>query len=233
MSVQYYHLAPVIMTDKLYELYGGRIETSIAPQRTVAYQIAEAQMIRELNTFLLPTTVTGTFIFGQMSPKRYQLPHHHLISVDSVSILTQESLCDCEVEVRSGCAYIADDTYGYIDVKQLTSAYLGCGCSLDVPYQARIAYTAGLPTGVAANDASLHLALAIVSEIALLEIVDPKGLEGGPGDQGVQEWVSMGYGEKRFPLRETVFGNSPRANKAWRLVRHLEPYTAMGFGRGT
>lgn len=233
MSVQYYHLAPVVMTDRLYSLYGGRMCESTGPQRTVAYQIAEAQMIRELNTFLLPTTVTGTFILGQSSTKRYQLPHHHLISVDSVTILTQESLCDCEVAAGDGCAYIADDTYGYVDVKQLTNAYLGCGGSLNVPYQARIAYTAGLPTGVTALDASLHLALTIVSEIALLEIVDPKGLEGGPGDQGVQEWVSMGYGEKRFPLRETVFGNSPRANKAWRLVRHLEPYTALGLGKGT
>lgn len=232
MSVPYYHLAPVVMTDKLYERYGGRMETSTLPQRQAAYQIAEAQMIRELNTFLLPTTVTGTFLFAG-ALKRYQLPHHHVISVDAVTIFAKESACNCEMDVETGCAYITDRTYGYIDVKQLTNVYRGCGCSINQPYQARIAYTAGLPTGVAANDASLHMALTIVSEIALLEIVDPAGLEGGPGDQGVQEYVSMGYGEKRFPLRETVFGNSPRANKAWKLVRHLEPYTALGFGRGT
>jgi hypothetical protein len=231
VSVQYYHLAPVILNDKLYEQYGGRMETSTLPQRQAAYQIAEMQMIRELNTFLLPTTVTGTFLFGGAA-KRFQLPQHHVISVDAVTILSQKSDCNCEIESEAGCAYIADNTYGYIDVKQLTNAYLGCGCSIEDPYQARIAYTAGLPTGVAADDASLHMALTIVAEIALLEIVDPAGLEGGPGDQGVQEYVSMGYGEKRMPLRETVFGNSPRANKAWKLVRHLEPYTALGLGRG-
>jgi len=232
VSVEYYHLAPVILNDVIYTSFGGITGTSTPNQRIAAYQIAEAQMIRELNTFLLPTTVTGTFLFGGAT-HRYQLPHHHLISIDAVTILSQESMCNCDISSDSGCAYVTDQKYGYIDVKQLTSTYLGCGCVIDVPYQARVAYTAGLPTGVAANDSALHLALTIVAEIALLEIVDPKGLEGGPGDMGVQEWVSMGYGEKRFPLRDTVFGNSARANKAWKLVRHLEPYTALGLGKGT
>ena len=230
MTMEYYHLAPVIMTDDIYTSFGGRTGTSMPAQRASAYQIAETQMIRRLGTFLLPTTVTGTFIFGVNLPKRVRLPSHHLISIDAVTILSMESACNCDLGEDAGCAYIVDSMYGYIDVKQLTNAYLGCGCSIDIPYQARVAYTAGLPTGVAANDASLHQALTMVSEIALLEIIDAKGLEGGPGDPGVQSWVSMGYGEKRTPLKDTVFGSSPRANAAWRLVKHLTPKVVLKMG---
>jgi hypothetical protein len=230
MSVEYYHLAPVIMTDAIYEAYGGRIGTSTPQQRVAAYQIAETFMMRELTSFLLPTTVTGTFEYSSWLPKRYQLPFYHLISIDAVTILSQTSLCNCETRRDNACAFIADGKYGYIDVRALTNAYLACGCSLEIPYQVQIAFTAGLPTGVAANDAALHLGLTIAAELSLLEIIDPKGLEGGPGDQGVQEWVSMGYGEKRTPLFDTVFGSSARANRVKKLVQHLTPKTAMKLG---
>jgi len=233
MTVEYFHTSVDILTDDLYTMYGGRTGTSTPAQRQAAYQIAETMMIRELGTFLLPTTVTGTFEFGYPWPTRYRLPHHHLISIDAVTILSRESYCNCDLKEDDGCAYIVDSKYGFIDVKAISNAAIsGCGCTtLNLPYQARIAYTAGLPTGVAANDAALHQALTIVAEIALLEIVDPAAHEGGPGDIGVQEYVSMGYGEKRFPLRDTALGNSPRANRAWRLVRHLDPHVVGKMGR--
>ena len=230
MSVEYYHLSPVILTDEIYEAYGGRIGGSTAQQRQAAYQIAETFMMRELASFLLPTTVTGTFEYGSWHTKRYQLPYFHIISIDAVTILSQKSLCTCETRRDAGCVFVADNKYGYVDVRALTNAYLACGCSLQVPYQVEIAFTAGLPTGVAANDAALHLGLTIAAELSLLEIIDPGGLEGGPGDQGVQEWVSMGYGEKRYPLFDTVFGSSARANRVKKLVQHLTPKVAMKLG---
>jgi hypothetical protein len=98
------------------------------------------------------------------------------------------------------------------------------------PYQALIAYTAGLPTGVAALDPRLHQALTIAAEIALLEIIDPAANEGGPGDPGINEFVNMGYGEKRVHLLRTTFGNSARANKAKQLVSHLHMKTALKLG---
>lgn len=230
MTQEYYHLAPVIMTDELYALYGGRVADSNEPQRNVAYTIAEMQMIRELQTTLLPTTVTGTFLIGANLTGRLCLPFNRVISVDAVTFLSSQSACDCSVREDAGCHFIADSSYGYIDVRRLTSAYLACGCTVESPYQIQVAYTAGLPTGVAAQDPSLHLALAIVSELALLEIVDPKGLEGGPGDPGVQEWVSMGYGEKRTKLETTVFGSSARANRARNLVKHLRKKSVLRMG---
>lgn len=231
MSVEYYHLSPVIMTDDVYSDFGGRTGTSTPSQRQAAYLIAETEMMLELKTFLLPTTVTGTFLFGSPYSRRIRLPHHHLISIDAVTILSQESLCNCDIDEDAGCAYIVDGKFGFIDVKQLTSSLLACGCSLGLPYQVRTAYTAGLPTGVAAQDSSLHLALTMIAEIALLEVIDPGGLEGGPGDPGVQDWVSMGYGEKRVKLSRTVFGSSPRANKAKLLVKHLNPKVVLGLGK--
>lgn len=230
MSVEYYHLAPVILDDDLYIRYGGRTGTSTIAQRLAAYQIAEAQMIRELNTFLLPTTVTGTWQYSPYLPPRLELPYHHMISVDAVTFLSQESLCSCDIAEDAGCAFIADSTFGYVDVRRLTSTYLGCGCTLEIPYQVRIAFTAGLPTGTAANDAALQLALTMVAELNLLEVIDPAALEGGPGDPGIREYVSMGYGEKRMPMAATVFGSSARANKAKQLVQHLTPKVALKLG---
>lgn len=230
MTFDYYHLTPVILDDDLYETYGGRTGTSTAAQRQAAYAIAEMQMIREIGTLLQPTTVTGTFLFQPDGHNRYQLPLNRIISIDAVTILSQESACNCNIDEEEGCAFIADSSFGYIDIRRLTNAALGCACALNLPYQTRVAFTAGLPTGVSSTDSALHLALTIVAELALLEIIDPKGLEGGPGDPGVQEWVSMGYGEKRTPLMKTVFGSSARANRAKNLVKHLHKKSALKLG---
>lgn len=187
-------------------------------------------MEQEIGTLLLPETVTGTFEFNYDMPRRYQMPHDRLISVDAVTILSQESCCNCTLLESSGCAYIVDREYGYIDVKQLSNC-LASACNwVQFPYQAQIAYTAGLPTGTAALDPRLHLALTIVADILLFEIVDPPANEGGPGDPGVNEFVNMGYGEKRVPLLRTVFGNSARANKAKQLVSHLRKNKVLKLG---
>lgn len=231
MSVEYYHLTPVVLDDNMYISFGGRTGTSTASQRDAAYQASEQMMIRELRSFLIPTTVTGTWEFNNFFPKRYRLPFFHVQSIDAVTILSQQSLCSCTITEKDGCAFIVDNLYGVIDVRQLVSTGSACGCNLGCPYQVKVAFTSGLPTGVAADDASLHLALTIIAELFLLEIIDPKALEGGPGDPGVQEWVSMGYGEKRTKLMKTIFGSSARANRAKTLVKHLTPKMAGKLGR--
>lgn len=230
MSVVHYHLSPVILSDAVYTLNGGRTGTSTAAQRQVAYTIAESQMEQEIGTMLLPETVTGLFQFNYDMPRRYQLPHDRLIRVDAVTILSKESCCDCSLDQDSGCAFIVDNEYGYIDVKQMNGCLASACGFIQWPYEVLIAYTAGLPTGVAALDPRLHLALAIAADIALFEIIDPAANEGGPGDPGVNEFVNMGYGEKRVPLLRTTFGNSARANKAKQLVSHLRKNKALKLG---
>lgn len=229
MTVSYYLSAAQILNDSLYTAYGGRTGTSTPSQRLAAYQIAEQQMIEHIGTFLLPTTVTGTFEFRNDLPSRYQLPHERVMSVDAVSILSRESCCDCDLSDDPGCANIVDAEYGFIDVKAMHDCLSSCGNWLS-PYQVEIAYTAGFPTGVAAHDSGLHLALMIVAEINLLEMMDPAANEGGPGDPGVNEFVSMGYAEKRVFLSKTRLGNSARANKAAQLVEHLRKKKAMKLG---
>lgn len=230
MTVSHYHLQPEILTDDLYTMYGGHTGTSTAAQRAAAYQIAEQQMEEHLCTMLLPTTVTGVFEFRDGWPHRYQLPHERLVRVDAVTILSQESCCDCDLGRSDGCNFIVDAEYGIIDVRQVRDCLCSpCGV-WNWPYQVEIAYTAGLPTGVAADDHGLHLGLVIVAEINLQEMFDPGANEGGPGDPGVNEFVSMGYGEKRVPLHRTRLGNSARANKAVQLVEHLTKKRAMKLG---
>jgi len=72
----------------------------------------------------------------------------------NVTILTRQNCQDCSLTANDGCGYIYQDTYGYVDFRQLTSV---CGWSwwgfpyspyilTYAPYQIQLSYVAGLPT---------------------------------------------------------------------------------------
>jgi hypothetical protein len=227
--LEYYHLAPVVLTDALFFEYAPTCsQTGTATQRHAAFTIAEQQMIQHLGTFLLPTTVTGTFVFPvPMEP--LVLPYSHLISIDRVVAKSLDGCDDCDLTDHSGCGIIRDSV-GYIDIRVVSQAAKSlCGSCAGVYYQLEVTATAGLPTGVAANDHGLHMALAKLAEVTLAEMVDPGANEGGPGDPGLSAWSSQGYSETRMPLKTTAMGSGPMANYIARLVRHLRKYRALRF----
>lgn len=227
--IEYFHLAPVILTDNLFFEYAAACsQTGTASQRHAAYTIAEQQMIQHLGTFLLPTTITGTYMFP-VTPKPLILPYHHLISIDRVMLKSLADCDDCELTDHEGCGIIRDNV-GYIDIMAVDSAARAvCGACAGGYYQAEITVTAGLPTGVAANDHGLHMGLAKLAEVTLAEMVDPGANEGGPGDPGLSQWSSQGYSETRMPLQKTPMGSGPMANYIVRLVRHLTVKRALRF----
>ncbi|HKZ39344.1 MAG TPA: hypothetical protein VJ044_00190 [Candidatus Hodarchaeales archaeon] len=213
--------APIILTDDVYVSYGGHTGTSTANQRQAAYLIAEMQATDEVGSFLLPVTVTGTFGWP-MYPDHLVLPYAYVHSIKGVTVLDQQAYDSCDLDESSGCAFIWNDTYGYIDPRRVSSV---CGCAYGAPYQLRIAWESGLPTGTASK-ANVLLALTMVAEINLNEIVDPSANE-GVGDIGIQEFSNMQYREKRKTLKNTAFGNSARANKAAQLLRGLKRFRAL------
>jgi len=204
--------SPIILTDSIYTEYGGQVGDSTAQERQNAYVIAEQKMTSYLHTLLLPTIITGTFPYNR----------HNFIATDygyvhrvlAASLLSLDNLTTCTLKSDTGCVFIFDDTYGYLNFQ--------CACSLcscagyQMPYKFQITYEAGLPTGTA-NQPGIEHALSIVAELSLNEMAYPR-LNETDGDRGVEFFSSLDYSERRKPLRTTALGQSARANYAADLV---------------
>lgn len=225
MTVEYHHLSPVILNDEIFERYVPELtigDESQSDQRSSAFLIAEQQMIRALRTPLIPTQVSGTFPF-RVPYEPIILPHVYVRSVDAITAWGWDNQCNCDMLDINACAYLRN-YLGIVDTKIIAGYYRsGCGCRSITPHHFDITYTAGLPTGTAYQDASLHRSLSMLAQIELLGMLDPGALEGGAGDPGVQSYSGPGYSESRTAtsVRRTPLGNSAMANKAWDLVRHL------------
>ena len=210
------------MTDATFQIYGGSLENGVYARRQAAYLISEKQMSSHIGTFLLPTVVTGTF--PSPGNRHLVLPYSHINSIPNVTVLSQESFCNCDLDETSGCAFIWDDTYGYVDVRQVIQT---CACSYGVPYQVRIVMNAGLPTGTA-SQADMLLALSLASELNLNRIVDPSANE-GTGDIGIEEFSNLGYRERRIGMKRTAFGNSAKANEIALMTNTFRKKRALKF----
>ena len=218
----YPHSSPIILTDSIYVAYGGHTGTSVVAQRTAAYLIAEKQMTSHIGTFLLPTIVTGTFPWpGGM---HLVLPYGHINSIPNVTVLDQESLATCNLDESAGCAFVWDDTYGFIDVRKVAQT---CACCFGYPYQVRVVMNAGLPTG-SASQADMLLGLTMAAEINVNRITDPSANE-GTGDIGIEEFSNLGYREKRIGLKRTAFGNSAKANEIALITNTYRKKRALKF----
>lgn len=218
-----------IMNDTIYAEFGGDTDSTTASQRNNAYQIAEQFAIQEISTFLVPTTISGTFAWPQHN-LRFNLPHTHVRTVSSLTAI-HEAGCDCaddQVEL-SGCAWIIDHRAGIVDLRQCGNQSgqpsIACGCTYRAhgePLLYQIVYEAGIEAGrVAANASSLQ-GLTIAAELALEQITDPSAAEGGPGDPSLTNFSDTGYSATRQFLVMTAFGGSPRANYAARMLAPLK-----------
>lgn len=233
MTVLYPFSAPIILTDDIYVQYGGQTGTTTVAQRQAAYLIAEKQATRYIGTPLLPVQVTGTYNY-QNQP-RIATDYGYVNHIDSVNILSQNFFtATCDLLSNPGCALIAQDTYGYIDIQTLLpTATLISYYAIPYPafppvfpflanylqpYQFQISYNCGLPTGTA-NQADVLLALTLVANIQVNLMTNPSALA-GEGDVGIDEFGAIDYREVRHKssLKRTVFGSSAIANKAADLL---------------
>ncbi len=225
MSQEWVLTSPVLLTDDMFfsfvptPLYSGT-----ATQRTAAYLAAEQAIVREIGSPLIPTTITGTWMWPYPGPTLV-LPFRRVQTVDNVTILYGGGTGTCGLQETAGCYRIRDDGYGYLDVHCVgATALAACRCrSVADIYQVRITYTTGLPSGISIVDTSLHLALSMVAEEVLTEIIDPGANPGGAGAPGVTSYSSMGYSEQlnKMSLKMTHMGASARMNAARRIIGHL------------
>lgn len=206
--------SPIILNDSLFLQYGGQTGTTSLAQRNAAYLIAETQMSNHLGTFLLPIIVTGTVNYhpGLSFVSTDYGMVHRLLSVDVTN--KDSSVLYTVSGSNYRYAFISEDGYGYLKVVDFFAQCGGCGSA--GPQKFRIVYEAGLPTGTA-NHPSLLLGLVMAAQINLNEMIFPSANE-GVGDIGIQSFGSVEYSEKRKELKNTVFGNSAKANKIAQLA---------------
>lgn len=219
MNKLYPHNTALILTDDIFVENGGQTGSFTATQRQNAYRIAEKQASNYIGTFLLPTIVTGTWGYAP----RIVTDWGYVNQIYAVNFLSVNNHQTCVLQSDSGCAFVWEDTYGYLDVSCLINY---CNCAgLLIPYQVQVSYQAGLPTGIASQP-DIHLALTMAAQINLNEMIFPSQNE-TTGDVGVASFSSLDYSEKRTSLKRTAFGNSAKAQKIANLfdgaVRKARP----------
>lgn len=214
------------MSDDIFSAYGGHFNDSTQMQRNAVYFIAERTLSEDLETFLLPTIVTGTYLFRPMD-KFLILDHTYIHRI----ILT--SFIDREEEVYWSQAgtdnvYISlrDDERGLVDIHWLLGR---CNCSSHTayPYKIQEVYEAGFTTGTSCQP-DIFLALTTYSDIILNEIVG-YGNESS-GDIGVQSYNNQQYAEVRVKLTRTAFGSSARAQFIKSLIEKHRRKRHVGLG---
>lgn len=220
---------PIILNDERFSLYGGLGTGSFSQaQLQSSYWLAEMQVSKYVGTLLLPHNVTGTMNY--VGYNRLATDYGYVHQINDITVFSKKAgSTTCQLQANDGCAYIYEDTYGYIDFKQVASV---CGCSYvgypygrytyyNFPYQIQAAYQAGLPTGVATMPGILE-ALTIVAQIDLnSKFPGIVGQNEGNGDIAIQEFKALDYTEKRgeHSLVRTILGESPQAMRASRLIK--------------
>jgi hypothetical protein len=219
--------SPIILNDVNFSQYGGQGTGTFASAILQnAYLMAEIQVTEYIGTPLLPVTVTGTYPF--MHQNRIATYYGYVQQLLSVSIQTRQGCSDCGQTSNDGCGYVYQDTFGYVDFRQLASV---CGWSWwgypyspyilsYAPYQIQLAYIAGLPTGTATQPSILR-ALTIVAQIALDDMFPGMvGQNESVGAVGIQEFRSLDYFEKRaeHALVKTALGDDARSQRAKKLI---------------
>lgn len=221
MNEVYPHESAIILTDSIYSAYGGDLDASTEAQRSAAYYISEYQISNYLSTFLLPTTITGTYNYDSFLVRSgyLELDHAYISNIGFIKFLDiQEQIYYTITGTANIYASLRDADRGIVNLHYVFGS-CGCGTSLAYPYQLQIAYTAGLPTGTA-NRPTVLQALVTMAKVNLNEMVG-YGNETS-GDAGVLSFRSQDYSEQRFGLMKTDLGASAVSNYAAKLLRPLK-----------
>ena len=214
----YPYSAPIILTDSIFFDYGGHRGSSSPEQRQAAYWIAERTATEDINTFLLPTIVTGSFLYN---PLRDVILEHGYIN----QIITTRFI-DKEENTYFTIAGINNVYVGLKDDERGAVIIISNWLNIADLYKTQIVYNAGLPSGTSFRPDVL-LGLTTYADIILNEI-QGYGNE-APGDIGVQDYRNQQYSESRVALVRTVFGTSSRAQFVHKLFTKLRKHRWVGM----
>ena len=222
--ILYPYSSPIILTDDIFQTYGGDLDGSTPELRQIAYTVSEEFVTDDINTFLLPTIVTGTHYFTQSS---VVTDYGYVNRVILVRFLDEkESIYYSISGTANVYASLRNDTYGIIDIFNL---FGNCNCASSAqpyPYQVQIVYEAGLPTGTANNPRYL-LGLVKAADM-VLNWVEKFGNE-ADGLVGLDQFKNQDYSEQRHSLKNTIFGSSANAQGISSLFVNLRKHRKINF----
>jgi len=166
---------------------------------------------------LLPTTVTGTFLYTNSLD--FILEHGYINSLIETRFIDKTGYTYyTQAGVNNVYVGIQDDYRGLVRLTSWAYDY--------ELYKIQFVYNAGLPSGTSFRPDVL-LGLTTYADIVLNEI-QGYGNE-TPGDVGVQDFRNINYAETRVALMRTVFGTSARAQFAYNLFTKLRKRRWVGL----
>ena len=136
----------VILTDEVFQLYGGDLSKAAQAQRDAAYLIAERAASKDIGTLLAPTIVTGTHYFNPL--RDLLLDYGYVQRVILIRFIdTEEDVYYSISGTANVHASLRNPEYGIVDIHGI---FGNCNCASSArpyPYQVQVVYEAGLPTG--------------------------------------------------------------------------------------
>lgn len=199
----YPYTSAIILTDAIFTQYTDGLLTGSALKST-GYWLAEEAVSRDLNTFLLPTVITGTYNYNHY----VMLDHSYIQQIYAVRFMDSLNVAYHTVSGSFNTyTRLYSDTYGVVDLDYVGSLCSACPYG-QYPYKVEVIYQAGLPTGTA-NQPYVLLALTQAATMFINEI-QGYGNE-GVGNVGITRYSNQQYSETRMGLINTVYGNSAKS----------------------
>lgn len=218
----YIKQAPQIMTDTIFQNYGGNLGDSTPLQRNAAYCSAEVAAELDIGSFLLPTIYTGTYMWVNNEINLDHTYINQLIQTTFISFNGDRYYIISDV--NNNYQAMRDWEYGILNLAMFHNIFAS---GRQIPWQIEVVYNAGLSSGTSFSSIVLN-ALTIYSQIVLNEMIG-YGNE-APGDIGIKEFSNMDYTEKRVAMIQTAFGSSAKANFAHKQLSSLRRYKLVGMG---
>jgi hypothetical protein len=216
----YPYLSAFILTDDLYERFGGILGAASPDLRQAAYQIAESAIYYDLETPLQRTTFTGTYKYSS----HLLLDHAYVDQIIATQYL--DSLGDVFYTISGSfntSVHLDDPVRGV--VRLVPRDYLGCQSSGYLT-QVRIVYTAGLTSGTSYEPRIL----TALTQYAIIQINELVGYGNeAPGDVGVKSYSNQEYSEDRVALLRTAYGGSAKANFIHTLLSPYRKHRVVGW----
>jgi|SRR3989304_9967565 len=215
------YASPIILTDSIFQSYGGDLAETSVNQRQIAFVIAEEKVSNDLGTYLLPTIITGTYSYSSRLLLEVGDIHqvYRVRFIDSLGAVYYTATGSFNYYTR-----LYDADYGILDIDYL---YRHCGCSSSgYPFQLEVAFQAGLYSGSSYRP-NILLALTKFSTVILNELMG-YGNE-GVGNVGVQEFRNQQYSEIRTKLLNTNYGNSAESQFIHLLLDGVRKYRRVGI----